>query len=87
MADRAESNSKPTTPLRDRVVEVLDKLRPVIQGDGGDIELIDVDTDGVVHVRLHGACVGCPSAAMTLSMGIERNLKEQIPEVTRVVCA
>jgi Fe-S cluster biogenesis protein NfuA len=59
----------------------------MIQGDGGDIELVDVDADGVVHVRLHGACVGCPSASMTLTMGIERNLKDQIPEVTRVVCA
>ncbi len=65
---------------------VLDSLRPIAQSDGGDIELVEVDEDGVVHVRLHGACVGCPSSAMTLTMGIERNLKDQIPEVTRVVC-
>ena len=58
----------------------------VVQADGGDIELLKVDDDGVVTVRLHGACVGCPSSAMTLSMGIERNLREQIPEITRVVC-
>jgi len=86
MADRAETDSKATPPLRDRVANVIDALRPVLQGDGGDIELVDVDADGVVSVRLQGACVGCPSASITLSMGIERNLKEQIPEVTRVVC-
>ncbi len=57
------------------------------QADGGDIELVDIDVDGVVRVRLLGACVGCPSSAMTLTMGIERALREQIPEVKRVVCA
>lgn len=87
MVDRAESSSEATKDLRDRVAAVLGALRPMIQSDGGDIELIDVDADGVVHVRFHGACVGCPAAAMTLTMGIERNLKDQIPEVTRVVCA
>ncbi len=72
--------------LRQRVVAVLDQIRPLAQADGGDIELVDVDADGVVSVRLKGACVGCPSAAITLTLGIERNIKEQIPEVTRVVC-
>ena len=71
--------------LHDRVAAVLDTIRPMVQADGGDIELVQVDTDGVVHVRLQGACVGCPSASVTLAMGIERNLKNQIPEVTRVV--
>ena len=73
-------------PLTDRVSAVLDTLRPILHGDGGDIELVDVDDDGVVHVRLLGACIGCPSSSMTLTMGIERTLKDQIPEVTRVVC-
>ena len=72
--------------LYDRVVSVIETLRPMAQGDGGDIELVDVDEEGIVTVRLHGACVGCPSAAMTLKMGIERNLKDQIAEVTRVTC-
>lgn len=76
----------PRKTLRDRVEAVLNRIRPVIHSDGGDIELIDVDGDGVVYVRLQGACVGCPSSTMTLTLGIERNLKEQIPEVTRVVC-
>ncbi|UCE59294.1 MAG: NifU family protein [Phycisphaerales bacterium] len=72
--------------LIERVSAVLDRLRSLAQSDGGDIELVDVGTDGVVTVRLHGACIGCPSSAVTLRLGIERNLKDQIPEVTRVVC-
>ena len=72
--------------LHERVATVLDTLRPMAQSDGGDIELVDVDENGVVHVRLLGACIGCPSSAMTLTMGIERSLKDQIPEVSRVVC-
>ena len=74
-------------PLRDRVATVIDQIRPAIQGDGGDLELVDVDANGVVQVRLRGACVGCPSAAMTLKFGVERTLMMQIPEVTQVVCA
>lgn len=68
-----------------RVAEVIDTIRPLVQADGGDLELVGVNKEGVVEVRLHGACIGCPSSEMTLTMGIERNLKEQIPEVTRVV--
>lgn len=64
---------------------VIDTLRPMAQGDGGDIEFIGIDDQGVVTVRLHGACVGCPSSSMTLTMGIERTLRDQIPEVSRVV--
>lgn len=79
--------SKPKRSLRSRVEAVLEKLRPMIQADGGDIELIDVTKDGLVTLRLHGACIGCPSSNMTLTMGIERNLRDQIPEVSRVVCA
>ena len=69
--------------LRDRVEKVLDTIRPYVQGDGGDIELIDV-ADGIVQVRLAGACVGCMHSMMTLQAGIERMLKQEIPEV-RVV--
>lgn len=56
------------------------------QSDGGDIELVDVSPDGVVRVRLSGACIGCPSSETTISLGIERALKNRIPEITRVVC-
>ena len=86
MGAGAATGSKSVRSLRDRVAAVIDALRPMVQSDGGDVELLDVDENGLVSVRLHGACIGCPSAAMTLSMGIERNLKDQIPEVTRVVC-
>ena len=59
-------------------------IRPAIQGDGGDLELIDVTDAGLVKVRLHGACVGCPSSQMTLRMGVERALKERVAGVTGV---
>jgi Fe-S cluster biogenesis protein NfuA len=72
--------------LRDRVTHVIDQLRPAIQSDGGDLQFVDVDENGVVQVRLQGACVGCPSAAMTLKFGVERNLKQHVPEVTEVIC-
>ena len=72
------------TPIRDRVAKVLNLIRPAVQSDGGDLELVDVTAEGVVCIRLHGACVGCPSSSMTLQMGIERNLKEHVPEVTAV---
>ena len=68
------------------VKEIIDQIRPMLQADGGDIELVGVDeTTGVVSVRLQGACKGCPGAQMTLKMGVERHLKEKVPEVTEVV--
>ncbi|HCT44087.1 MAG: hypothetical protein CMJ35_01735 [Phycisphaerae bacterium] len=63
---------------------VIDRIRPAVQNDGGDIELIEVTQDGVVRIRMHGACVGCPSSNMTLRLGIEQNLKTYVPEVTGV---
>ena len=71
--------------LKERVQKSLDTVRPALQADGGDVELVNVnDDDGVVSVRLTGACGGCPMATMTLKMGIERTLMQQIPEVKRV---
>lgn len=70
--------------MRERVEEVLELLRPSLQSDGGDVELIDVTDDGIVKVRLTGACGGCPFATLTLKEGIERALKEEIPEVKEV---
>ena len=75
----------PVPTIRDRVQGVINLIRPAVQADGGDIELVDVDDTGVVQIRFHGACHGCPSANMTLQMGIERNLREKVPEVTQVV--
>jgi Fe-S cluster biogenesis protein NfuA len=70
--------------MRERVEEVMNEIRPMLQADGGDVELVEVTDDGVVKVRLTGACGGCPMSQMTLSGGIERRLKEVIPEVQRV---
>jgi Fe-S cluster biogenesis protein NfuA len=69
---------------RERVQEVLDQIRPALQADGGDVELVDVGEDGVVKVALQGACRGCPMSQLTLANGVERVLKEEIPEITRV---
>ncbi len=69
--------------MKERVEEALKKIRPALEADGGGIELVDV-VDGVVLVRLKGACQGCPGAQMTLKMGVERILKEEVPEVTSV---
>lgn len=70
---------------REQVEDVLAKVRPMLQRDGGDVELVEVDADGVVKVKLVGACGGCPMATLTLKRGIEAKLKEEIPEVKEVV--
>jgi len=62
----------------------LNKVRPSLRADGGDVQLVDVDDQGVVKVKLTGACGGCPMSQMTLKMGIEKVLKKNVPEVTRV---
>lgn len=70
--------------MKEKVEQALAKVRPVLQADGGDVELVDVSADGVVKVRLKGACGGCPMSQLTLKMGIERQLKKEVPEVTSV---
>ena len=72
--------------MKEKVEAVIQQIRPMLQADGGDIELVDVAEDtGVVSVRLQGACKGCPGAQMTLKMGVEREMQKQIPEVTEVI--
>ena len=72
--------------VREKVEKVLEKIRPYIQSDGGDIELVDVHEDtGIVEVRLSGACDGCPSATATLKGGVERMVKQDVPEINEVV--
>lgn len=71
--------------FEEKVKEVIESVRPALQGHGGDIELVGTETDNTVKVRLQGACQGCPGAAMTMKMGIERILKEKVPEVKEVV--
>jgi len=70
--------------MKDRVQDALAKIRPALQADGGDVELIEV-TDSTVKIKLQGACGGCPMAAMTLKHGIERVLKEKVPEIKEVI--
>jgi Fe-S cluster biogenesis protein NfuA len=70
--------------LKERIESALDSVRPALQADGGDVQLVEVDNDGVVKVKLMGACGGCPMSQMTLKMGIEKRLKEVIPEVKSV---
>ena len=70
--------------MKEKIEAALDKIRPALQADGGDVEFIDVK-DGVVKLKLKGACGGCPMASMTIKHGIERILKERIPEVKEVV--
>lgn len=69
--------------LKAKIEKAFEDIRPILQQDGGDMELVDV-VDGVVKVRLVGACMGCPMASMTLANGIERKLKEKVPEVKKV---
>jgi Fe-S cluster biogenesis protein NfuA len=69
--------------MKEKVEKILEEIRPSLQADGGDIELVDVE-DGVVKVRLKGSCAGCPMSQMTLAFGVEKVLKEKLPEVKRV---
>lgn len=71
--------------MREEVLRVLEQVRPGLQADGGDVELVDVTADGTVQVRLKGACGSCPMSTMTLKMGIERAMKDQVPGVKEVV--
>ena len=71
--------------MREKVEAALNKVRPSLVRDGGNVELVDVDASGTVKVKLTGACGGCPMATMTLKQGIERVLKEEVPEVQKVV--
>jgi len=71
--------------MKEKVEAALNKIRPALQADGGDVELIEVTSDGVVKVRLTGACRGCPLSEMTLKAGVEKIVKQEVPEVTKVV--
>ena len=70
---------------REKIEEILNRVRPSIQADGGDVELVNIREDNVIELRLKGACNGCPMATLTLKAGIERIIKEEIPEVVEVI--
>ena len=71
--------------VQDQVKKAIDEIRLALQGHGGDIELVGVDADNTVRVKLQGACSGCPGAAMTMKMGVERILKQKVPQVKAVM--
>ena len=71
--------------LKERVETALEKIKPALQADGGNVELVEVTPEGIVKVKLTGACCGCPMSQMTLKMGIGRSLKKEVPEVKDVV--
>ena len=70
--------------MKEKVEAALNKIRPMLQADGGDVELVEVGEDGLVKVRLQGACAGCPMSQMTIKNGVEKILKEHVPEVSSV---
>ncbi|MCM8800093.1 MAG: NifU family protein [Candidatus Omnitrophica bacterium] len=71
--------------MKEKVMAVLDKIRPALQADGGDVDLLEVTTDGIVKVRLKGTCGGCPMSQLTLKMSIERMIKQEVPEVKEII--
>ena len=71
--------------MREKVEKALDKIRPMLQADGGNVDLVDVTDDGVVKLKLTGSCGCCPMSQMTLKMGVERIIKQEVPEVKEVV--
>ena len=71
--------------MKEKVQKAIDLIRPSLQADGGDVELIDVSEDGIVKVKLTGACHGCPMSQMTLKMGIEKIIKTQVPDIKEVI--
>jgi Fe-S cluster biogenesis protein NfuA len=82
MANPPPSDDRAPDDLRERIEAVLDQhVRPGLRADGGDVEVVGIDADRIVQVRMRGACEGCPSAVMTLTMGVEATLKAHVPEV------
>jgi len=71
--------------MKEKVQKAIDLIRPSLQADGGDVELVDVSVDGIVKVKLTGACHGCPMSQMTLKMGIEKVIKTQVPDIKEVI--
>jgi Fe-S cluster biogenesis protein NfuA len=78
-------NSKKENKMREKVEQALEKIRPMLMADGGNVELVDVSSDGVVKLKLTGSCGCCPMSQMTLKMGVERIIKQEVPEVKEVL--
>ena len=85
MSDKSVSQDSKSDGVQDRVQHIIELIRPAVQEDDGDVELVEVTDDGVVKIRFHGECLKCPSRPLTLTHDIEKNLKAKIPEVTEVI--
>lgn len=85
MCEHCGCSGQAEKSVHDQVKEAIDQIRPYLQGHGGDIELVGVDPDNTVKVRLQGACSGCPGAIQTLKLGVERILKQKVPQVKAVM--
>ena len=81
----SENNNNTQDSAKEKIEAAIQTIRPMLQNDGGDIELVSIDDDLTVNVRLQGACKGCPGAQMTLKMGVERVIRESVPEIKEVV--
>lgn len=84
MSNEATPSQSDKSSLFQDVEKVIERIRPAVQSDGGDVELVEITDQGIARIRLHGACVGCPSSSMTLHMGIERNIREKVPQILGV---
>ena len=84
MSHEAAPSQSDKSSVYQKVKKVIERIRPAVQSDGGDVELVEITDQGIARIRLHGACVGCPSSSMTLHMGIERNIKEKVPQILSV---
>lgn len=85
-AEASKEGGSPPLSVKERVTRVLEKVRPYIQSDGGDISLVSInESTGIVEVSLHGACGSCPSSTMTLKGGVERMMRAEVPEIKQVV--
>ncbi|MDH7599788.1 MAG: NifU family protein [Sedimentisphaerales bacterium] len=85
MCEHCGCGDKDNSSVHQQVKDAIDQIRPYLQGHGGDIELVGVDPDNTVRVRLQGACSGCPGAVQTIKLGVERMLKQKVPQVKGVV--
>jgi Fe-S cluster biogenesis protein NfuA len=79
-----QQNVEQQNSLQERVQAVINRIRPAVQSDGGDVELVEITKDNICRIKLHGACITCPSSSVTLHHGIERNIREKVPEIKGV---
>ena len=84
MSNEAIPSQSDKSSVFQEVERVIERIRPAVQSDGGDVELVEITDQSIARIRLHGACVGCPSSSMTLHMGIERNIREKVPQILGV---